>query len=367
VVFLAADPTRPPLRGGDGLTGLLRHYLLHPLPTTPYLTAIKGAISIGGGYNPYGRQPVLLGDACLQVSQMDVPGVTFIGLFLLAYIVVLVPVNYFVLKRRDRRELAWVTIPVIIVAFSGMAYAVGYGTKGGQVVLAQAGVVEAWAGRSAAPALAYLGLFSPRKTRYDLGTEDGSVPLMPAEGGDESSRRPARVVEGDAFGLKDVPIDMWDMGLFRGDIVVELGAGFQCDLRPKNGQLVGRVTNRTPFDLEDALLLTGSAGPVPWGTFRRGDTREIHGAQAPNGGGSLLSPAVMQTVHGTQAPARMRRALLESLTTWSPASYGGTFWSPPNHPILVGWVNRPLIPARVDGHPVHDQSAYLFLIHLSVK
>ena len=140
---------------------------------------------------------------------MDVPGFAFIGLFLLAYIVVLVPVNYTVLKRRDRRELAWVTVPIIIVAFSGLAYAVGYGTKGGQVLLAQAGIVEAWAGQSAAPALAYLGLFSPAKSRYNLSTEDGSVPLLPVEQPSDPTRQPARVVEGDAFGLQDAPIDMW--------------------------------------------------------------------------------------------------------------------------------------------------------------
>jgi hypothetical protein len=160
---------------------------------------------------------------------------------------------------------------------------------------------------------------------------------------------------------------MWDMALFRGDSVVDLGAGFQSELRPKNGGIAGRVTNRTPFDLEDAVLLTGSAGPVPWGTFRRGETRAINSPWNPTGGGSLLPPAVLQSVRGTLALSRMRRALIESLTTWSPNSYGAGTWAPPDHPVLLGWVNQPLIPAHVDGHPVHNQAAYLFLIHLPVK
>jgi hypothetical protein len=371
VVFLTADPTRPPLRGWDGITELLRQQLFHPPQATPYLTAIdwgmSGPPAAYGGYNQYGRQPALLSNACLQVSQMGVPGVTFVGLFLVAYIVALVPVNYYLLKRRDRRELAWVTTPLIILAFSGLAYAVGYGTKGGQVVLAQAGVVEASAGQTAAPSLTYLGLFSPGKTRYDLSTEDGTVPLMLAESGDQASHRGARVIEGDAFGLKDVPIDMWDMALFRADNVVELGEGFQSTLHESSGELTGRVTNRTPFDLEDAVLLTGGASPISWGSFRRGDTRSVSGAWNPISSGSLLPPAVVQTVHGTDAVARMRRALMESLTTWSPGSYGATFWSQPRDPILLGWVNRPLIPARVDGHSVRDQATNLFIVHLPVK
>jgi hypothetical protein len=313
---------------------------------------------------------------------MDVPGFAFIGLFLLAYIVVLVPLNYQFLKRRDRRELAWVTTPGIVFLFSGLAYLIGYGTKGGQIVVAQAGMVEAWAGRSTAPALTYLGLFSPRKTRYDFSTEEGAVPLQPVDSDD--SHRPLRVVQGDGFALKDVPVDMWDMGLFRGDSVVELGEGFESDLKLVDGKLVGKVTNRSPFDLEDAVLLTGGSGGVSWGTLRRGQSHTVNAAWNPAVTGSLLPPAALQTLHGGGAPARMRRALVEPLTTWStggpgyggppgyypggyPGAKRGTGVTSPSHPVLIGWVSQPLVPARVDGRQVREQAAHLFLIHLPLK
>src|SRR5262249_45240222 len=92
VVFFAADPARPPLRGWDGLNGLWRHYLLTPNPAVHFLTAIEGASQYAGApgyYNATGR-PSSLANACLQVSQMDVPGFAFIGFFLVAYIVALV-------------------------------------------------------------------------------------------------------------------------------------------------------------------------------------------------------------------------------------------------------------------------------------
>jgi hypothetical protein len=389
VVFLAADPGRPPFLGWDGLTGLWLALLRAPSPATPYLAAIDEASQSGPGrYSPYGRQP-LLSNACLQVSQLDVPSFAFIGLFLLSYIVVLVPVNYLVLKRRDRRELAWLTTPAIVLAFSGLAYLVGYGTKGGQVVLAQAGVVEVWAGSgvqafrrsgvqggrsepliterlNAAPALTYFGLFAPRKTQYDLAAGDGAVPLMPAEPNDGSSRRQLRVVEGDGFALKDVSIDMWDMGLFRGDSVVELGDGLQSDLKQVDGRLVGRITNRMPFDLEGVTLLTGGSAEH-WGTLRRGQTRAVASPWSPLAATAVLPRAVLPSVQGTSAPARMRRAIIEPLTTWNPANFGGPAWMPPDHPMLLGWVSRPLVPAQVDGHPVRSQAAHLFLIHLPLK
>lgn len=371
VVFFAADPARPPFRGWDGLNSLWRHYLLTPNPAVHFLTAIEGTSQYAGApgyYNSQGR-PSSLASACLQVSQMDVPGFAFIGFFLVAYIVALVPLNYFLLKRRDRRELAWVTTPVIIFAFSGLAYLVGYGTKGGQVVLAQAGVVEAWAGRRTAPVVTYYGLFSPGKSRYDLSAAEGAVPLLPAEAGDIPPRRELRMLEGDQFALKEVPIDMWDMGLFRGDSLLDLEPGFAADLRLSQGVLSGQVTNRSPFDLEEVALVGWGRQLATWSNLRRGETRAVRTTVTAAGSGSLLPPVALRNVHGTHAPDRMRRAVLEPLTSGMLVTgYGGTAAvTPPSHPVLMGWVKRPLVPALVDGHPVREQPAYLFLVHLTVK
>jgi hypothetical protein len=300
---------------------------------------------------------------------MDVPGFAFIGFFLVAYIVALVPLNYFLLKRRDRRELAWVTTPVIIFAFSGLAYLVGYGTKGGQVLLAQAGIVEAWAGRHAAPVVTYYGLFSPGKSRYDLSAADGAVPLIPADPGNPQARRELRMLEGDQFALKEVPVDMWDMGLFRGDSLLDLGQGFTADLHESQGAISGRVTNHTPFDLEEVALFGRGRVLATWGSLRRGETRAVRATVTAGGSGSLVPASALQSVHGMRAPDRMRRALLEPLTGGMVNGYGGAAVPapPPNHPVLMGWVKRPLVPALVDGHPVREQPAYLFLVHLPVR
>jgi hypothetical protein len=40
---------------------------------------------------------------------------------------------------------------------------------------------------------------------------------------------------------------------------------------------------------------------------------------------------------------------------------------PRGHPVLIGWVTRPLVPARVNGREVNNQANHLFLIHLPLK
>ena len=52
----------------------------------------------------------------------DVPALPGLGLFVLVYVLVVGPVNGLVLARMGRRELAWATVPLITVIFTGGAF-----------------------------------------------------------------------------------------------------------------------------------------------------------------------------------------------------------------------------------------------------
>ncbi|MBK8024645.1 MAG: hypothetical protein IPK19_25285 [Chloroflexi bacterium] len=45
--------------------------------------------------------------------------------FLALYILLVGPANYFLLSRINRREWAWVTIPILILVFSALAHTLG--------------------------------------------------------------------------------------------------------------------------------------------------------------------------------------------------------------------------------------------------
>src|SRR5205085_11858581 len=79
---------------------------------------MKGVMeTVAGAW--YGRSNGdTLSDALAGVQSTEAPSFTFIGIFLLLYIIFLVPVNYFLLKKKDRKELAWLTAPLIIAVFS---------------------------------------------------------------------------------------------------------------------------------------------------------------------------------------------------------------------------------------------------------
>ncbi|MBE0448355.1 MAG: hypothetical protein IBX64_09710 [Actinobacteria bacterium] len=88
-------------------------------------TAQKTA-EMGFSGDPMGMQT-----AISNIPALQLPSLRWLIPFILLYIVLIGPANYLILKRKDRKELAWVTIPVIILFFSLSSFVYAYGKKGG--------------------------------------------------------------------------------------------------------------------------------------------------------------------------------------------------------------------------------------------
>ena len=114
-------------------------------------------------------------DTAIMVRNLQPPNLLLIIIYLLVYLVTLVPVNYFVLKKIDKREMAWITTPIIVLIFTLGAYGIGYATKGHRLVLNQISVVETNGAQHAAEAVSELLIFSPSRTSYDLDLGDNGL------------------------------------------------------------------------------------------------------------------------------------------------------------------------------------------------
>src|SRR4029450_10710591 len=117
VTVVGFDPTTRWLSGTNAAEGLWRR----PIPT-------RSAGPPGSGDDSQIVQ------AASQLPSLALPPVGgMIGLLAL-YIVLIGPVNYLVLKRLDKREWAWVTMPILILAFAAGAYGFGSLVRGGRVL-----------------------------------------------------------------------------------------------------------------------------------------------------------------------------------------------------------------------------------------
>ncbi len=100
------------------------------------------------------------------------PAAFALMVFLGLYIFLIGPLNYVILNRINRLEWAWITIPILIVIFSGLAWSVGFELRGNDVTLSRLSVVQTWPDSEEAQLDQLIGLLAPRRGDYNLGMED---------------------------------------------------------------------------------------------------------------------------------------------------------------------------------------------------
>jgi len=345
----------------------------------------------GGSVFWGGDAPALLSNAVMRGPSLDAPGTEVIGLFLLAYLIILVPVNYLVLKRLDRKEMAWVTIPALVLLFAAGTFGVGYAAKGGSLFLNRAAIVETSAGQRGAGVYAELGLFSPRRTDYDLTVPGGDVlAAIPKPGqnfggrfgggggGDSQDYGVTRFVQTPAgASLLGASVNMWAMRAFDVQSTTDLGGTVDAHLTGGTGGhiVTGTITNHLAHVLTGCRLLYGGQFAA-LGDIGPGATLPVAGVSGQSGGQGLpLSEGAGQSTDDAQAPvgARMRAALsdyAQSLTQQANSDQTLTPYAPaPDEALLVGWSDAPTLagPApRVDGRAVKENDVSLVIVHLPV-
>lgn len=208
VDYVAFDPTTPPFRGWRGLPDVLFTLATSRDVRPPWS---YGFINPTQGYNAVEILPgvTALPEAMAMVS------------FLLAYIVLIGPVNYLVLSRIGRREFAWFTIPAMIVTFTIIAWMTGFNLRGTEVVLSRLSIVESWPEIDISHTRQLIGLLSPRRANYDLTLPDSRAlrPLLrPAASGFFTNQASTvEIVQSDVFSAVNFPVDASFMAGFVAD------------------------------------------------------------------------------------------------------------------------------------------------------
>lgn len=64
-----------------------------------------------------------------NIPELPVPKASSLIIIFLIYIIIVAPVNYFILKKKDRRELMWVTVPALSIIFAVIVYFAGSPTR----------------------------------------------------------------------------------------------------------------------------------------------------------------------------------------------------------------------------------------------
>jgi hypothetical protein len=224
----------------------------------------------------------------------DVPVISFgwVALFILIYIIIVGPLDYFFLKKVLKRlELTWITFPTVVITISIIAYFTAYALKGNDQRINKVDLLDIDLETQRVYGNTWFTIFSPRIQHYTVGLEPSAGKPQPVIAGVPDSSlnlswmgRPDTSFTGtgrarsqglfrrtydytpDATAMIGVPIQVWSTKSFES----RWEAGFNPAQPPITAELIhpkgkreaisGEITNHLPAQLENATLIYMSGG-----------------------------------------------------------------------------------------------------------
>ena len=308
--------------------------------------------------------------ALSSMPAIQLPRLEHLILLIVAYIAAIGPLNYLVLRRRDRREWAWVTMPATIIVFAVGAYVFGVLLRGADVVVNELAIVRGAAGADRGLAQVYVGVYSPNRSTFDIRVT-GDV-LMSAPVGttrrdmfepSAASQEAVDVLLGDPATLRGYTIGFGALRAFRGETAVTTPR-VDATLKLADNRLDGSLTNSSDMALEDVVVLYGHSAKIV-GDLAAGQAADVSlPTTGSNSFGSDFSRTVLDQLFpetgatSTDEARQMaaRRAMLRYLTG-NQRDFGldpsPTTSILSGDPVILAWVSAPTLDVDVGTSAEH--------------
>lgn len=296
-----------------------------------------------------------------QLPVLAMPPLGLLGAVLGAYILIVGPGLYLLLRRLDRQAWGWLAIPAVTLLFTLGTYGYGLRMRGNDVILNQVTLLEQLDGRSRIRS--YAGIFSPRAASYTVhGTGDALFRPLPVEWGQGLSS--ARFAQGNS-GIHDLQVAQWSMATFLAEQISDT-LPLVADLRLEGQRLHGSLRNAGDQPLRDVALVH-NALVVTLGDLEPGQTRPVELELNRTPDTMAPTPTLQILSHrwdfsaGREPPPdlRMRMNILDAL-------FGTPLQQPPM-PLALGWLDQTPLPLSVDQPALQHQQLTLVLAPAQVS
>lgn len=296
----------------------------------------------------------MLVSAVSQLPSLALPPITGLLVLLGAYILLIGPINYVVLRRLDRREWAWLTMPILIVAFTAGAFGFGAALRGNDVIVNEVAIVSGAPGATDGSAQVYVGIFSPSRGRYQVRVPGGALlssPINDFFGGQGGVSTQLDVLQGEPARVRDLAVGFGSLRTIRAETPVTVPL-IETDLRLEAGRLKGTVRNRSNERLEKpAVVLGGTVATLR--DLEPGAEATVDVRVQNNLFGQSLSDKVVGQIffgdgrpNADTAALYIRHSMVDQLT-YDP-NFGSTGQLASEGPVILAWGSRDLLHVEIE-------------------
>lgn len=328
-----------------------------------------------GGQLVLGDDSQLL-QALNSLPSLALPPVGGLLALLAGYILLVGPLNYLLLRRLDRREWGWVTMPLLVIGFAVAAYLYGGSLRGGQVIINEVAIVRGAPDTTVAAATSYVGVFSPTRGNYQLEVPGGAL-LSPPTSGDQfgsfdgsQSAGALDILQGDIGRVRDLSVGYGGLRAVRAEVAVA-GPLVTAELRLEGDRLKGTVTNKSTMTLEKPAVILGGTVMVLT-DLAPGASATVDVQVTGNASGQSIADRIVGQIFfgglpsggGDDQRAMARQALLNQLTYDPMTGMSATLSA--DGAVLLAFGRGNVVGARLQGTPVESTGNILYYIPLPI-
>ena len=190
-----------------------------------------------------------------QISKLPVG---WLILLLIAYLVIIGPVDRIWLKRINKQMLTWLTFPTYVILFSLLIYYIGYRLRAGQLEINEAHIVDVLPGKETTlRGRSYASIYSPSNRDYPLGGALAAGAFRPEQAGFSRGGQ-SSVIIGMSPGKLEVQarVPIWTSRMFSTEWVEGGKATVQAVLtRASEGGYQVKFRNELDKPIVDAALV----------------------------------------------------------------------------------------------------------------
>jgi hypothetical protein len=310
--------------------------------------------------------------AVSNLPSLALPPLGGLLLLLFGYIALIGPINYLVLRRNDRREWAWITMPILIAGFAVGAYAFGSALRGSSIIVNEVGIVRGAPDATEGSASVYLGVFSPTRGTYQVAVPGGALLSSPISGdvfgGTTAS---LDVIQGDPSRVRDLSVGFGSLRTIRAEsqaIVPKVHA----ELALVDGVLTGFVRNDSQTKLEKPAVVLGSNVKVLEDLLPGAQAQVALTVTSQNLFGQPLSDRIFgqiffgETGATTEIARRNQtRHLVVDQLTYDP-QFGNFGRLSTDGPVLLAWGRGSVMDLTVEGQAANRVSNVLYYLPLAM-
>ena len=325
-----------------------------PISKSPGMTAFWNELFSAGEnvivspfnhmYDPLDQLSYTVGETNGLFPSFKVSAPLIFGIIAL-YIIIIIPILYFILKKRDKREYAWWIIPAIALLTSVAIF--GYGAKDriGRAQIQHTAILNVEPDGNIKGYYAE-SILSNKSGDYIFKAPHGtSIAASP-----QSSMFNARgnmvhkraMLEDDASGsaLHFRNVGYWNVASVYGETNLKDVGEIVSDLSFETGVLAGSITNDFPFVLKDVVIWSGSDF-ISLDDIGAGETVEIKETLKS----TLLGPKRLP--YQGRHSAAINDDLIEIRKNSALTFFNDTM-SLSNKPVLIGYTDTQVVPVTLE-------------------